>query len=325
MSHAIRLYQPGGPDVLVWEPVPVAVPGPGQLLVRQTAVGINFIDIYHRTGLYPLPGLPHGLGLEAAGVVVALGPEVTGFEVGDRVAYIGGPPGAYAEERVIPAERTLRLPDAISDTVAGTLLLQGLTAQYLLRTTYRVGPGDTILVHAAAGGTGLLLAQWARALGATVIGTVSSEEKAALAVANGVHHPIIYTRENFGDRVRELTGGAGVPVVYDGVGKTTFYGSLDVLRPRGLLVSFGQASGAIGPVDLGILATKGSLYVTRPTLFNHIASRTDLLQRAEELFSVVLAGTVAIRVGSTYPLSQAADAHRALESRQTTGSIVLIP
>lgn len=324
MSKAIRIHHYGGPEQMVWEDVSVAAPGPGEALIRHTAVGLNFIDVYHRTGLYPLPSLPGSLGMEGAGVVEAVGPGVTDVKVGDRVAYAMGPTGSYCEKRLMPAARLVPLPDGISDQQAAAMMLQGMTAQYLLRSTYRVKEGDVILFHAAAGGVGLIACQWAKALGATVIGTVSSDEKAALARTHGCDHPIVYTREDFVKRVRDLTGGLGVPVVYDSVGKDTFMKSLDCLKPLGLMVSFGQSSGAVGPFDAGILASKGSLYLTRPTLGTYTAKREDLLASAGELFQMVLSGKIKIEVNQTYPLSQAAQAHRDLEARKTTGSTVLV-
>ncbi|NBC31399.1 MAG: NADPH:quinone reductase [Alphaproteobacteria bacterium] len=324
MVHAIRLHEAGGPEKLCWEEVAVGEPGPGQVRLTHAAIGLNYIDTYHRTGLYPLE-LPTGLGLEGAGVVTAVGPDVTDLEVGQRVAYASPPPGAYAEERLMPADRLVPLPDFITEKQAAGMMLQGMTAQYLLRRTYPVKPGDTILLHAAAGGVGLIACQWAKHLGATVIGTVGTEEKAALARAHGCDHPIIYTREDFVARVREITNGAGVPVVYDSVGRSTFMGSLDCLQPRGLLVSFGQASGSVPPLDIGALSAKGSLYLTRPILMHYTAARQELLYTATELFEVVQAGAVRIEVNQTFPLKDAAEAHRALEARQTTGSTVLIP
>jgi NADPH2:quinone reductase len=324
MSKAIRIHRTGGPEVMTFEDVAVPAPGPGEVLLRQTAIGVNFIDVYHRTGLYPA-ALPTVLGLEGAGIVEAVGPDSDGLQPGDRVAYANPPIGAYAERRVIPAHRLVRLPAAITDTQAAGMMLKGMTAQYLLRRTYRVQPGDAILVHAAAGGVGLLLCQWASHLGATVIGTVGSEEKAALAQAHGCHHPILYTRENFAARVREITDGAGVAVVYDSVGQDTFERSLDCLRPLGMMVSFGQSSGKIAPFDTGILAAKGSLFLTRPSLMTYTAKRADLVASAAELFAVVADGTVKVEVSRTYPLDQAAQAHRDLEARLTTGSLVLLP
>jgi NADPH:quinone reductase len=322
MTSAIRFHRTGGPEVLAWETVEVGDPGPGQVRLRQTAIGLNYIDIYHCSGLYPVP-LPSGIGLEAAAVVEAVGPGVTEVKPGDRVAYCGGPIGAYAEARLMPADRLVSLPDGITDVQAAAMMLQGLTAQYLLRRTYRVKAGDTILIHAAAGGVGLILCQWARHLGATVIGTVSTDEKAELAARNGCTHPIVYTREDFVARVQQLTGGAKLPVVYDSVGKDTFLRSLDCLQPLGLMVSFGQSSGAVPPFDTGILTAKGSLFLTRPSLMTYTAKRDDLLSSSAELFDVVRSGAVRIAVNQTYPLREAAQAHRDLEARKTTGSTVL--
>lgn len=325
MCKAIRLYQTGGPEVLCWEETKVGQPGPGQARVRHTAIGVNFVDTYQRSGLYPLV-LPSGLGGEAAGVVEAVGPGVTEVRPGDRVAYADSTvPGSYAEERVMTASRLIRLPKEISDLQAAAMMLKGMTVEYLIRRTYPVATGETVLFHAAAGGVGLIACQWLKALGATVIGTVGSDEKAALAKAHGCDHTIVYTREDFVARVRELTGGAGVPVVYDAVGKTTFAGSLDCLRPRGLLVLFGNASGPVPPFDLGVLSKKGSLYVTRPTLMTYTASRAELEASAAELFKVVLAGQVKIEVRQTYALKEAAQVHRDLEGRKTTGSVVMVP
>jgi NADPH2:quinone reductase len=325
MLKAIRIHEYGGPEVLRWEEVEVGDPGPGQLRVRHGAVGLNYIDVYHRTGLYPLPSLPWTLGMEGAGWVEAVGEGVAEFKVGDRVAYASPPVGAYAEVRLIPADRVVALPEAIDDPTAAAMMLQGMTAQYLLRRTYRVQPGDAILLHAAAGGVGLIASQWARHLGATVIGTVGNDEKAELARAHGCHHAIVYTRENFVERVREITGGQGVAVVYDSVGKDTFTGSLDCLRPLGMMVSFGNASGPVPPFEPGILAAKGSLFLTRPTLMTYTAKRVDLVASAAELFEAVASGVVNIEVRQTYPLAEAARAHRDLEARRTTGSTVLLP
>lgn len=327
MSHAIRIYETGGPEVMRWEEVgagETAPLAPGEARVRHEAIGLNFIDIYHRSGLYPLP-LPSGLGLEGAGVVEAVGSGVADLKPGDRVAYAGGPPGAYAEVRNLPADRLVRLPDAIDFKTAAAMMLQGMTAQYLLRRTYRVQAGDTILIQAAAGGVGLIVCQWAKALGATVIGTVSSDAKAALARAHGCDHPIVYTREDFVARVKEITNGEGVPVVYDSIGKDTFSGSLDCLRPLGMMVTFGNASGPVPPVDTLELSKRGSLFLTRPTLFTYIAKRADLLATAQELFDVVATGKVKIEVNQTYALKDAAQAHCDLAARQTTGSSVLLP
>jgi len=322
MTHAIRFHQTGGPEVLAWEEVEIGRPGPGEARVRHRAIGLNYVDTYVRSGLYPASP-PSGLGTEAAGVVEEVGPGVIDVKVGDRVAYSGGPLGAYSEVRVMPADRLVVLPDGISDRQAAAMMLKGMTAQYLLRQTYKVKEGDTILFHAAAGGVGLIACQWAKALGATVIGTVGSDEKAELAKAHGCDYPVVYTRENFVERVREITRGEMVPVVYDSVGKDTFFASLDCLRPLGLMVSFGQSSGSIGPVDFGILAQKGSLYVTRPTLRTYADKRADLLAIARDLFNVVLSGAVRIEISQTYPLHDAAQAHRDLEARKTTGSTIL--
>jgi NADPH2:quinone reductase len=323
MPKAIRFYQTGGPEVLRWEGVPGGQPGPGEARVRHIAVGVNFVDIYIRRGLYPVM-LPSGLGTEAAGVVQEVGPDVSDIKPGERVAYAGGPLGAYCEERIMPADRLVGLPDSISDQQAAAMMLKGLTVQYLIRQIYRVGTGDTILFHAAAGGVGLIACQWAKSLGATIIGTVGNDQKAKVAKAYGCDHPVVYTRENFAVRVAEITQGRKLPVVYDSVGHDTFMHSLDCLSPRGLIVSFGQSSGPIGPVDLGIFAQKGSLFFTRPTLNTYAGARGDLLAMAKDLFDVVLSGAVKIEVGQTYPLKDAAQAHRDIESRKTVGSTVLI-
>lgn len=322
MTHAIRIHETGGPEVLRWEPVEVAPPGPGEVLLRQTAVGLNFIDTYYRSGLYRAD-LPAVLGSEGAGVVEAVGPDVVDLLPGQRVAYALGPLGAYAERRLMPADRLVPLPDEIEDRQAAAVMLQGMTARYLLRRTWRVQPGDTVLIHAAAGGVGLLACQWATHLGATVIGTVGSDEKATLARDHGCTWPIPY--EGFAKRVREITGGRGVPVVYDGVGRATFDESLDCLAPLGMMVSYGNASGAVPPVDLLKLSAKGSLFLTRPTLFTYVAGREDLLETAADLFDVVRSGAVRVRIGQTFPLREAARAHEALEARRTTGSTVLLP
>ena len=330
MTHAIRFHAPGGPEVLCWEEVGVGDTAellPGEARVRHHAVGLNYIDIYHRTGAYPLP-FPSGIGLEAAGVVEAVGSAVTdatGIRVGDRVAYAGGPVGAYAELRNMPADRLVKLPDSIDFKTGATMMLQGMTAQYLLRRTCPVQAGDTILIHAAAGGVGLIVCQWARALGATVIGTVSSDEKAVLAKAHGCDHTIIYTRENFVERVKAITSGRGVRVVYDSIGKDTFMGSLECLRPMGMMGLFGAASGPVAPFDLGLLAKMGSLFITRPTLFTYIAQRSDLLAISGDLFDVVTSGKVRIEVNQTYALRDAAQAQIDLVARKTTGSTVLLP
>ena len=324
MPKAIRYDQPGGPDVMKWVDVGVGAPKAGEVRIRQQAVGLNYIDVYFRTGLYPQP-LPGGLGMEAAGEVTAVGDGVTAFKAGDRVAYVGQPPGAYAQERVMPAERLVKLPDGISDDDAASVMLQGLTAHYLLRRTYPVKAGDTILIHAAAGGVGLLVCQWAKALGATVIGTVGSDEKAALAKAHGCDHPIVYTRENFTQRVKEITNAAGVPVVYDSIGKDTYIGSLDCLAPLGYFVSFGNASGPLPAIDSKEFSSRGSLFFTRPTLFSYIAKRADLEAAAAELFDVILTGKVKTSINQRYPLAEVGRAHADLEARKTTGSTILIP
>ena len=324
MPRAIRIHQTGGPEAMRWEDVEVGAPGPGEIRIRHEAVGLNYIDVYFRTGLYPAPSLPFSPGMEGAGVVEALGEGVDSLVAGDRVAYAAPPVGAYAEVRLMPAEKVVKVPAGVDSRQAAAMMLQGMTVEYLLRRTYPVRSGDTILFHAAAGGVGLIACQWAKRLGATVIGTVGSDEKAELARAHGCDHPIVYTREHFAERVREITGGAGVPVVYDSVGRDTFEGSLDCLQPRGMLVSFGQSSGKIDPFDIGILS-RGSLYVTRPTLMTYTASRADLESSAQALFDAVGSGAVRVAVGRTFPLADAADAHRALEARQTTGSTVLLP
>lgn len=322
MPHAIRVHQTGGPAVLRWESVPMPEPGAGEVLVRQQAVGLNFIDTYLRTGIYPAPRLPFAPGFEAAGVVAACGAGVTEFAPGDRVAYVMEM-GAYAEYRALAESRLVPLPAGVSAATAAAVLLKGLTAEYLLHRCHPVQGGDTILVHAAAGGVGLLLCQWATHLGATVIGTVGSEAKADLAAANGCTHPIVYTREDFVARVRTLTAGAGVPVVYDSVGADTFMGSLECLRPRGLMVSFGQASGKVPPFDILTLSQGGSLYLTRPTLDAYIADPAELRAAATRLFALVEAGTLEVTIGQEYPLADAAPAHADLEGRRTTGSTVL--
>jgi NADPH2:quinone reductase len=324
MTHAIRFHKAGGPEVMQWEEVQVGKPGPGEARVRNTAVGLNYVDTYFRSGLYPAPQLPSGLGAEGAGVVEEVGPGVTDLEPGDRVAYGNGPLGAYSEARVMPADRLVVLPDGISDNQAAAMMLKGMTTEYLIRKIYKVGKGDTILFHAAAGGVGLIACQWAKALGATVIGTVGSDEKAALAKAHGCDHPIVTTREDFVERVKELTKGEKVPVVYDSIGKDTFMKSLDCLRPLGMMVSFGQSSGSVGPVELGIFAQKGSLFFTRPSLNTYAAKRADMVAMAKDLFEVVLSGHLKIQINQTYPLKDAAQAHRDLEGRKTTGSTVLV-
>lgn len=322
MTHAIRIHQTGGPEVLSWDEIEVGAPGPGQVRLNQAAVGLNFIDVYQRTGLYPQP-LPFIPGMEGAGTVDAVGDGVTHLKPGDRVAY-AMVVGAYVETRLIAADRVVKLPDSIDNNTAAAMMLQGMTARYLIRDIYKVGPGDTILIHAAAGGVGLIVCQWASSLGATVIGTVSSNEKADLAKANGCHYPIIYTREDFQARVLEITGGKKLSVVYDSVGKDTFMKSLDCLRPRGLMVLFGASSGPVPPLDLSVLAQKGSLLVTRPTLGTFIATRPLLEENSADLFDVVGSGKVKIYINQTYPLKEAAQAQRDLEARKTTGSTILI-
>lgn len=323
MTTAVVIHRTGGPEVLSLEDRPVGVPGPGQVTLRQTAIGLNFVDIYQRTGLYPLQ-TPFVGGNEGAGVVTAVGPDVTTLKVGDRVAY-QGQVGAYAGERLAAAERLVPVPDGVDDRTAAAVVLKGLTAYYLLFKTWPVAPGETILWHAAAGGTGLIAAQWAKALGATVIGTAGSDDKVALAQAHGCDHVINYSREDFAARVRELTDGRGVDVVYDGVGKATFEKSLDCLRPRGLLVSFGNASGVVSIPDLTLLTRKGSLFVTRPTGSHYLGRREDLLEGAGKLFAAILDGSIRVRIDRTFPLADVADAHRALAGRETTGSVVLLP
>ncbi|HEU4697247.1 MAG TPA: quinone oxidoreductase [Sphingomicrobium sp.] len=322
MPHAIRIHENGGPEVLKWEEVDVGDPRPGQVKIRQEAVGLNFIDVYHRTGLYKQE-LPFTPGVEGAGVVEAVGPDVTTLEPGDRVAY-AGPIGGYAEERLIDAGRLVTLPDAISSEQAAGMMLQGLTAHMLLRGVHRVQPGETILVHAAAGGVGLILCQWAKALGATVIGTVGSDEKAELARAHGCDHPVVYTRQDFVAEVERITEGAKLPVVYDGVGRDTFMKSLDCLQRRGIMVSFGNASGPVDPFPPTLLAQKGSLFLTRPTMYDYVATREELETAAKDLFDMVASGKVKIEVKQRFALKDAAEAHRALEARKTSGSTVLI-
>ncbi|WP_342151052.1 quinone oxidoreductase [Methylorubrum sp. SB2] len=324
MPKAIRVHQYGGPEAMVYEDIPTPEPGPGQIRVRQTAIGVNFIDIYFRSGLYKAASLPFTLGKEGAGVVDALGEGVTDFRVGERVAYAGAV-GTYAEEVVVDAKGVVHVPDAVPDETAAAMMLKGLTAHYLLRLTYRVQPGDTILFHAAAGGVGLIATQWAKHLGATVIGTVGTPEKAELAKEHGCDHVILYRDEDFAARVKEITGGKGVPVVYDGVGKATFPASLDCLSPRGVFASFGSASGPIEAFDIGLLAAKGSLYATRPTLFTHIATREQLDANAAELFEVVASGAVKIPIHSRAKLANAAQVHRDLADRQTTGATIMTP
>ncbi len=323
MVKAIRFSQTGGPEVLSYEDVEVGAPGAGEARVRHNVIGLNFIDTYQRSGLYPLP-LPSGLGMEAAGVVEAVGSGVSHVQAGDRVAYGGGPPGAYSGVRLMPAEKLVKVPAGVSDDDAAAMMLKGLTVRYLIRRVYRVEKGETVLFHAAAGGVGLIACQWLKALGATVIGTVGSDEKARIAQAHGCDHTIVYTRENFADRVMEITGGRGVPVVYDSVGKDTFTGSRASLQPRGLVAVFGNGSGPVTDVDINVLA-KGSYYVTRPTLMTYTALRSDLEASAAELFDVVKSGKVKIEINQRYALVDAAQAHRDLEGRKTTGSTVFTP
>lgn len=325
MPKAIRIYETGGPEVLKWEDLDPGKPEPGEVLVRHEAVGLNFIDVYQRTGLYPLPSLPATPGLEGAGIVEKTGEGVSDVTIGDRVAYAGMPPGAYAQIRRIPADRLVKLPESISTRQGAAMMLQGMTARYLLHGCYKVKPGDAVLIHAAAGGVGLIVCQWAKHLDAIVIGTVGSPEKAELARAHGCDHPILYNDEDFAAKTREITNGSGVDVVYDSVGQATFMSSLDCLRPMGMMVSFGQSSGSIPPTDLSILAAKGSLFLTRPTLMTYTAKREDLLNHAMDLFEVVKSGAVKIEVKQTYPLAEAAQAHRDLEARKTTGSTIFLP
>jgi NADPH2:quinone reductase len=324
MTKAIRISAVGGPEVMEYVDVDLPVPGRGEALIRQHACGLNYIDVYFRMGTYPQQ-LPAGLGMEGAGVVEAVGEGVTHIKPGDRVAYAGRPPGAYAEARVLPADVLVKLPGAISFETAAAMMLQGLTVQYLFRRTFRLQGGETILFHAAAGGVGLIACQWARALGVTMIGTVGSDEKAALAKAHGCVHTINYNKENFVERVKEITGGKGVPVVYDSIGKDTFTGSLDCLSPLGMMVSFGGASGPVPPFSLNELASRGSLFVTRPSLFNYIAKRDDLEMMAAELFGMVESGKIKIDINQRYALKDVEQAHRDLESRKTTGSTILLP
>ena len=323
MAKAIRIHKNGGPEVLRYEDVDIGDPGLGEVRIKQTACGLNFIDVYHRTGMYPLD-LPATIGLEAAGTIDAIGDEVSEFKVGDRVAYAAVPIGAYTDHRIIPAHRIVKLPDSISEIQGAAMMLQGMTVEYLIRRTYEVKAGDTVLLHAAAGGVGLIACQWLKQLGATIIGTVGSEEKAALAKANGCDHTIFYNSEDVAKKVRDITDGKGVPVVYDSVGASTFEGSIDSLAPRGVFVSFGAASGPVPPFEPAVLAQKGSLYFTRPTLMTYTAERADLVESANALFAAVAKG-VKIEVNQTYALSDTAEAHRALEARETTGSTVLIP
>jgi NADPH2:quinone reductase len=324
VTKAIRFHKSGGPEVLVWEDVEVGEPGPGQVRIRNHAVGLNYLDTYYRSGLYPLQ-LPVVCGSEGAGVVEAAGPGVTDLKAGDRVAYASAPIGSYAETRLYPADRAVKVPEKVSFETAAAMMLKGMTVEYLIRRTFKVQPGMTVLWHAAAGGVGLIACQWLKALGVKVIGTVGSDAKAELAKAHGAEHTIVYTRENFVERVKEVTGGKGVPVVYDSVGKLTFAGSLDCLQPFGMMVSFGNSSGPVDPVPPTLLAQKGSLFLTRPTLVTYTAKREDLLASANALFEVVGSGKVKIEIEQRYPLKDAAQAHRDLEARKTTGSTILLP
>lgn len=324
MAKAIRFHKTGGPEVMQLEDVNVGEPAAGQARIRQTAIGVNFIDTYHRSGLYPMP-MPSGLGSEGAGVVEAVGPGVTEIKAGDRVAYTGNPVGSYAEARLYAADRLVKVPAGITDQQAASMMLKGMTVWYLIHKTFKVKSGDTVLWHAAAGGVGLIASQWLKALGVNVIGTVGSEEKAVFAKKAGCAHVINYSTENFTQRVKDITGGKLVPVVYDSVGKSTWEGSLDCLQPRGMMVSFGNASGAVAPINIGILSQKGSLFLTRPTLFHYIATRAELEEAAKTLFDVVASGKVKIEVTGTYKLADVQQAHRDLEGRKTTGSVILVP
>ena len=324
-AQAIRFQRIGGPEVLNLEQVVVGAPQAGHVLVRHTAIGLNYIDTYHRSGLYPIQTFPSGIGLEAAGVVERVGDGVTDIKEGDRVAYGTGPIGAYSQLRIMPADKLVKIPEGVDDKTAAAMMLKGLTAQYLLRRTYKVQKGDNILIHAASGGVGMILSQWAKHLGANVIGTVGSPQKATVARAHGCDHTILYRIENFAARVKDFTGGKGVAVVYDGVGKDTFMGSLDCLSRLGMMVSYGNASGAVPPFDIGILNQKGSLFLTRPSLMGYAATRDELVSMAAELFEVVKNGTVKIEINQTYKLRDAAQAHRDLESRKTTGCTVILP
>jgi NADPH:quinone reductase len=325
MSKGFRFYETGNADVLRWEEIAIADPGPGELRIRSTAVAVNFRDILVRNGLHTIRSFPSGIGLESAGIVTAIGSQVSGFSIGDRVVCVSGPDGAYAEERIVPAARTLALPDAIDDRQAAAMMIRGMTTRYLLHETYKVAPGDFILVHAAAGGVGTILCQWAKHLGATVIGTVGSAAKAEIARKNGCDHAIVYTEEDFVERTRAITNGEGVSVVYDSVGKATLDGSLRSLRRRGVLASFGEASGDPEPVPPRLLGQLGSIFLTHPSLPDYTATRADLVANASDLFAMVASGKIRIDISAMYPLSDAASAHRDIEARKTTGSVVLIP
>jgi len=325
MSKAIRIYETGGPEVLKWEDIDVKVPGFGEAKIRHTAIGLNYIDVYGRTGLHSVPSLPHTLGMEGAGIVEAVGEGVNDVVVGDRIAYVMSPPGAYSEKRTVPASCLIKLPNNVSEETAAAMMLKGMTAQYLLNQTYQVKEGDHILIHAAAGGVGLILCQWAKHLGAKIIGTVGSKEKAALAESHGCDHTIVYTQEKFKDRVSEITRGKGVDVVYDSIGQSTFMDSLDCLRPLGLMVTFGNATGPITPFSPSILAARGSLFLTRPTIFTYIAKRKNMVSMATELFNIFSSGAVKIEINQIYNLKDAAQAHYDLEARKTTGSTIFKP
>ena len=323
-TNAIRVHKIGGPEEMVFESLDVPKPKENEVIIRQNVIGLNFIDTYFRSGLYPAP-LPTSIGMEAAGVIEELGKDVTEFKVGDRVAYAASPLGSYSEVRVFPTNNLVKIPDDITDETAAAIMLKGMTAEYLIRRTFKVSSGQTVLFHAAAGGVGLIASQWLNALGATVIGTVGSEEKAELAKANGCEHTILYKEENFVDKVKEITNGSGVPVVYDSVGKDTALLSLDCLSPLGLLVIFGNSSGNAPPIEPGLLAAKGSLFVTRPTLFNYNDTREKLIESANQVFNIVRSGKVSIKIGAKYSLKDAVQAHKDLEARKTSGCILLIP
>jgi NADPH2:quinone reductase len=325
MTYAIKIHKTGGPDVLSWEEYDPGTPGQGEVRIIHEAVGLNFIDVYHRTGLYPLSSFPTVLGLEGAGKIDMVGEGVTEFTKGDRIAYAGGPPGAYSEMRCIPAHRLVKLPESVSTHDAAGMMLQGMTARYLLRGCYNVQPESTLLIHAASGGVGSILCQWARHIGATTIGTVGSREKAEIAKKNGCTHTVLYREEDFAAAVKEITKGQGVDVVYDSVGQATFMKSLDCLRPLGTMVSFGQSSGPVEPFNIGVLGAKGSLFLTRPSLMQYTAKREDLVAHAQDLFDVITAGAVKINIMQEYALKDTAQAHRDLEARKTTGSTILLP
>ena len=324
ITNAIRVHKQGGPEEMKWEEVTLPEIQKDDVLIKHTAIGLNYIDTYHRSGLYPMP-VPLTLGIEGAGIIIEAGENVKDLNVGDRVAYASPPTGSYAEAKVMPADRLVKIPDNISDEIAAAIMLKGMTVEYLVRRTYNVKAGQTVLFHAAAGGVGLIACQWLKAIGAKVIGTVGSEEKAALAKANGCEHTILYREENFVDKVKEITNGEGVPVVYDGIGKDTALKSLDCLSPLGMLVVFGNSSGNAPPIETGLLAAKGSLFLTRPTLMTYNAKREDLVESAQQLFNMVGSGKVNISINARYDLKDAAQAHKDLESRKTTGSTLLMP